>query len=61
MDKITKQGLKEKWWDKSIENQYEIAKAGWGMKVDDPDHTAIAKIINENAEWRRKTANFNDN
>lgn len=59
MDKITKQNLKEKWWDKSIENQYQIARAYWGMEVDDPDHVAIAKIIKENEDWRRKEANLN--
>lgn len=59
MEKITKQNLKELWWDKSIKNQYEIAKAGWGMEVDDPRHTTLAKIINDNSEWRRKDANFN--
>jgi hypothetical protein len=57
LDKINKQGLKEKWWDKSIENQYQIAKAAWGMEVDDPEHKALAKIINDNAEWRRKVSN----
>jgi len=57
LDKLQKEGLKEKWWDKNRENQYEIAKACWGMKVDDPDHTKIGNIINENAEWRRQIAN----
>lgn len=59
LDKIQQAGLNEKWWDKSIENQYNLARACWGKKVDDPDMQQMGQFVNENAEWLRKTSNFN--
>jgi len=51
--------LLPKFWDKSTENQYQLARAGWGKETGDADVDAMGKIVNDNAEWRRKTANLN--
>ena len=58
LDQLRQKGLYKKWTDHSMENQYNIARAGWGQEVEDPDHKAIADIANNNAEWRRKVTNI---